>query len=224
MHAARPAGPPPPRAQAAGPAAAVLAAAVLAAFALAGCGGTAAPTTTTAPATSAGAQQFEGAALPGEPAPPFALTDIDGAPVSLASYRGRVTVLAFLQAGCRACTLIAQQLRGALDELGSAAPPVLIVSVEPAHDTPARVAAFLHSVSLSGRALWLTGPPAGLAAIWRAYRVRTPAQGQAAFELAAPVYLIDAQGRERVIYEQEQLTPEGLAHDIARLQGRPDGG
>ncbi len=31
--------------------------------------------------------------------------------------------------------------------------------------------------------------------------------------------LIDAAGRERVLYETEQLTPEALAHDIRALGG-----
>ena len=43
--------------------------------------------------------------------------------------------------------------------------------------------------------------------------------GAAAFAAAAEVRLLDAQGRERVVFGSEQLTPEALAHDIGRLQG-----
>jgi cytochrome oxidase Cu insertion factor (SCO1/SenC/PrrC family) len=116
--------------------------------------------------------------------------------------------------------LIAQQIRGALDRLAA---PVrtLVVSVAPRADTPARIARFLGSVSLAGRVRWLTSPVATLRHVWRAYRVVTPASGRGAFERSASVLLIDRAGFERVLYQQEQLTPESLRDDIARLRGRP---
>lgn len=170
-------------------------------------------------AVSAASSEFQGAALPaGTEAPGFTLTDQQGRPVSLIQYRGQVVVLSFIDSTCApACVLIAQQIRGALDELDQPV-PVLFVSVDPTGDTPANVRRFLAGASLTGRATYLTGPASALPRVWRAYRVRTPAQGRAAFERAAPVLLIDPQGDERVLYEQEQLTPESLAHDIGKLQ------
>jgi protein SCO1/2 len=168
------------------------------------------------------ASPFDGAALPSSPpAPDFKLTDQTGGAVSLAGHRGRVTVLAFLYSSCGAtCVLIAQQIRGALDDLTSPA-SVLIVSADPASDTPARVRRFLGQVSLSGRAQYLTGSLAQLRPVWRAYRVAPAADGRAAFERTANVLLIDRLGRKRVLFGLEQLTPESLAHDIARLDGEP---
>jgi cytochrome oxidase Cu insertion factor (SCO1/SenC/PrrC family) len=180
-----------------------------------GCGGGALAT------SSQSEQGFAGAALPANVnAPIFSLIDVGGTRVGLAAQRGRVTILAFLYSDCTACVLIAQQIRGALDEL-STPPAVLIVSVDTAQDTPARVRSFLHQVSLEGRVHYLVGPADALRAVWRAYHVTTPARGRAAYERAASVLLIDPRGRERVIYEQEQLTPEALAHDIRELQERP---
>jgi hypothetical protein len=46
--------------------------------------------------------------------------------------------------------------------------------------------------------------------------VRTP--GAQDYEAALPVYVLDRSGDERVIYQEEQLTPEALAHDIRALQ------
>jgi hypothetical protein len=54
--------------------------------------------------------------------------------------------------------------------------------------------------------------------VWREYGVRTPAAGRSAFEAAVTVLLIDRRGRQRVIFQPEQLTPEGLAHDIRALE------
>ncbi len=191
----------------------LMAALAMISVAVSGCGGG-----SLAP-SSPPEQQFDGPALPPTPAPDFTLLDIDGKPASLAALRGRVTIVAFLYSDCTACTLLAQQIRGALDEL-STPPAVLIVSVDPPVDTPARVRAFLTRTSLTGRVRYLVAPRRALEAAWSAYRVRVPANGREAFERAAPVLLIDKQGRERVIYEEEQLTPEALAHDVDTLAAR----
>ena len=94
----------------------------------------------------------------------------------------------------------------------------LIVSVDPAGDTPARVHRFLEQVSLSGRARYLTGSRARLAPVWRAYGIVPASAGEAAFARVASVFLLDRDGRERVVFQQEQLTPEALAHDVRKLQ------
>jgi cytochrome oxidase Cu insertion factor (SCO1/SenC/PrrC family) len=164
---------------------------------------------------------FAGAALPlGVIAPAFSLNDQRGQPQSLAAHRGHVTVLTFLHPACGACVLVAQQIRGALDQL-SRPPTVLIVSAEPAADTAARAKRFLTRVSLGGRAEYLSGTQRQLQPIWRAYHVTPPSVGRSTFERSASVLLIDRQGRERVVFGLEQLTPESLAHDIGKLDGEP---
>jgi cytochrome oxidase Cu insertion factor (SCO1/SenC/PrrC family) len=165
---------------------------------------------------------FDGAELPSPvPAPGFALTDQLGHPVSLGALRGQVTVLTFLYSTCGAtCQLIAQQIRGALDELARPV-TVLVISANPAGDTPARVSRFLAQVSLSGRVHYLTGPLAQLRGVWRAYRIAPAADGRSAFERTATVLLLDRRGRERVLFGLEQLTGESLAHDIRKLDGEP---
>lgn len=179
------------------------------------------------PAPAGTGTRFDGAPLPGAPAPAFTLRDQDGREVSLGAYRGRVVVLTFLYLGCGApCTLIAQQIRGALDELAAAhapEPAVLIVSADPRSDTRAGVAHLLAEVSLSGRALYLSGSPAQLRAVWRAYDVKPASAGRSVFAEYAPVLLIDARGAERVLFQSEQLTPEALSHDIATLERRRGG-
>jgi protein SCO1/2 len=162
---------------------------------------------------------LDGPELPAQPAPGFALVDQSGRRATLAQYRGQVVVLAFVGSTCApGCVLVAQQIRGALDDVGHPV-PVLLVSVDPTADTPAHVAQFLRAVSLARRARFLAAPASSLPALWRAYRITTPGAGRARFERSISVLLIDPQGRERVLYEPEQLTPETLAHDIGALQG-----
>ncbi|HEX4436353.1 MAG TPA: SCO family protein [Solirubrobacteraceae bacterium] len=183
---------------------------------------TVAPAVATTTETTVAAQGgFDGAALPGShPAPDFSLDDQYGRHLSLASLRGAPVLLAFLYSGCGApCVLIAQQIRGALDELGSHPIPVVIVSADPAGDTPVAVRRFLAEVSLSGRVYYLTGSDAQLHRIWSAYDVHPAAAGRATFAKYATVRLLDSRGRERVVYGSEQLTPDALAHDAAKLAG-----
>lgn len=182
---------------------------------------------------------FDGAALPaGSRAPAFTLPDQRGQSVSLSAYRGRVLVLVFLSSSCRSCVLVAQQVRGALDELagpgstprggsGSPVPAVrtLFVSTNPKADTHASVGRFLTETSLNGRVEYLTGDPAGLQPVWHAYGIAPASAGKAASqaptavsEAPTSVLLIDRYGNERVEFGLEQLTPESLAHDIRLLR------
>lgn len=161
---------------------------------------------------------FDGAALPPGVTPPaFTLRDERGAPAALSSYPGQVIVLAFLSSKCGAtCVVIAQQIRGALDELPQTV-PVLIVSADPQADTPADVARFLAQTSLTGRVRWLTGTQAQLRKVWHAFRVLPTSAGRAAFARSTSVFVIDRNGHERVIFQLEQLTPEALSHDVRKL-------
>jgi cytochrome oxidase Cu insertion factor (SCO1/SenC/PrrC family) len=193
------------------------AAALATAIALTGCSSSAAPST--APGFSETANSgFDGAAIPpGEKAYPFTLTDQMGDRVSLGEYRGRTVIVAFVYSTCgRVCVLLAQQIRGALDELPKPV-PVLLISAEPSADTAASVAAFLSEVSLTGRVRYLTGSAATLRPIWRAYRVTPPERDRAGFENTISLVLIDDAGEERVLFQLEELTPEALAHDARRL-------
>jgi protein SCO1/2 len=192
-----------------------------------GCGssssasGTAATSSSTpAAAQTPSASGFDGAALPaGVPAPAnFTLPDLTGgAPVSLSSYRGRVTIVAFPYSRCGAtCVVIAQQIRGALDELAQPV-PVLLISADPSSDTPGRARSFLARASLSGRASYLSGTLAQLREVWRSFDVVPASAGHAAFDRSASVFVLDRSGHERVIFQLEQLTPEALSHDVRKL-------
>jgi protein SCO1/2 len=197
-----------------------LAAALAVAVLLAGCPGGSSSSSSSSSAT--GATQgsgFDGAALPaGVAAPGFTLTDQQGRSVSLARYRGQPTVVSFLYPTCGpTCILVAQQIRGALDQLPHPV-PVLIISADPAADSPANVSRFLAQVSLAGRVEYLSGSAQQLQAVWRSYRITPPSSSRSSFDRAASVLLIDRAGDERVQFGLEQLTPEALIHDIGKLQ------
>jgi protein SCO1/2 len=225
-------------------------------MALVGCAGNSGarsdstPTEAPAPGTTS-ETGFDGGLLPAGVKPhAFTLTDQYGRRVSLSSFRGKVVILAFLYSTSKATApLIAQQVRGALDELEEheadlatghetgvttgretgghetgaatrrgAGVAALAVSVDPTADTRAHVRAFLRATSLTGRLEYLTSSRTRLDAVWRAYRVVPASAGEGAYERGAFVLLLDKTGAERVNFSLEELTPEGLAHDVRKLE------
>jgi protein SCO1/2 len=159
---------------------------------------------------------FAGATIAaGARAPDVRLRDQDGRVFDLADERGHVVVMTFLYSTCQdTCPVIAQQIRGALDQLGHDVPAVAI-SVDPAQDTPLHAKAFLLEQHLTSRMRFLLGDRAQLAPIWRAYGIR-PERIDA--EHTVHVLLVDGRGHLRVGFPADHLTPEGLAHDIAVLE------
>jgi protein SCO1 len=151
---------------------------------------------------------------PGATAPHFSLRDQDGRRVTMAGYRGRPLAVTFVYSTCEdTCPALVDQVRGALDDTGLDV-PLLAVSVDPANDTPARARRFLNERRMTGRARFLLGSRAELAPVWKGYGVQPQTDD---LEHSATVVLVDAQGRQRVGFPYDQLTPEALAHDLRRL-------
>jgi protein SCO1/2 len=74
------------------------------------------------------------------PAPPLALTDQHGDTVTLARFHGRPVVVAFAYAHCTTvCPVVVREMLDARTRFGAAAPPLLIVTLDPWRDTPARL-------------------------------------------------------------------------------------
>jgi cytochrome oxidase Cu insertion factor (SCO1/SenC/PrrC family) len=160
------------------------------------------------------------------PAPEFHLRDQRGAPVSVRGLRGKPVVIAFIDPVCRnLCPLEAAALGKVVRDLGSRAPAVVAVSVNPWADTSANFKADARAWQLPSSWRWATGSRAGLARVWRSYGVTVQVQTK---RLAGVTvrnvihtegsYVIDARGFERALFlypfraadierELEQLGP-----------------
>jgi protein SCO1/2 len=92
--------------------------------------------------------------------------------------------------------------------------PVYGISVDPANDTPRSAQAFLLEQKMKGRMEFLLGSRAALEPLWSAFGIAPQTRGR---EHSAYVVLLDAHGRQRVGFPFARLTPDGLAHDLARL-------
>jgi protein SCO1/2 len=159
---------------------------------------------------------LEGARIaPGVMAPDFKLRDENGTTFSMRDLRGKPVVVTFLYSTCRdTCPATAQQIRGALDQLGHDVPAVAI-SVDPANDTPESARRFLAEQNMTGRMKFVLGSRAQLEPIWRAYGT-TPQSVQQ--EHNARAVLVDARGRQRVGFPMNQTSPEMIVHDLRVLE------
>ena len=167
--------------------------------------------------TAGSATGFEGALRPPDlrAEPLDGLRDEDGRPLSLTRHKGQVVVMTFLYTTCEdTCPLTAQQIRGALDDLGTDV-PVVAVSVDPANDDAENARRFLVEQQMIGRMHFALGDEQALERQWSAYGIAPQRDGK---EHSAYVVLVDGDGYQRIGWPVDQLTPEGLAHDIRVLQ------
>ena len=193
------------------------------------------------------ATSFEGTELdPVRAATGFQLHDQFENTVSLGDLAGKVVVLTFLYTNCPdICPVITETLKRAHEQLGDDADEVRMVaiSVDPARDTVEQVHGYSERSGMLDRWAFLVGTEEELAPIWSAYYIAAQRQelekdGGALDQLAdeadshanadieelgylvahsSAAYLIDRQGRLRVLFTELSLDPEPLLHDIRLL-------
>ena len=143
--------------------------------------------------------------VPHSKAPSFTLTDQTGHLMSLASLRGKVVVLEFMDPHCTdICPIVSQEFIAAYHDLRRLASKVafLAVNVNRYHLQVADVAAFSSEQHLTTIPAWhfMTGPFPALRAVWRAYGEDVYAPGPNADVVHSSfMFFIDPQGRERYL-------------------------
>ncbi|MGZ8299348.1 MAG: SCO family protein [Rhodoplanes sp.] len=142
------------------------------------------------------APAFQGATVGG----PIQLTDQNGQPFSDQSLRGKPFLVFFGFTHCPdVCPTALFEVSEIMRRLGpdAARAAALFISVDPERDTPAVLKEYLSSFDPNLQAL--TGDPAAIAAVAKAYRVyykKVPLEGEDyTLDHTALVYLMDKQGR-----------------------------
>ena len=103
---------------------------------------------------------------------PFALTDQAGKRVTDKDFRGRYLLVFFGFTNCPdVCPSALQVMAAALDKLGPKGQKItpVFITVDPERDTPAQLATYLKS--FHPRLVGLSGTPAEIEAVTKAYRV-----------------------------------------------------
>ncbi len=173
-------------------------------------------------ATSQAGQQSatnanQGVLLGATPVPAFSLTDQNGATVTLDSLKGRPTVFTFFDSVCphADCPLIAHYLDLTAQNLGGDAGKVnwVALSLNPWHDTPQTVTAFINNQRLSLHLTYLLGTASQLQPLWDAFHMQSIEQADGVVIHTTGVYLLDSQARE-LVYMDEGFDPRALGADV----------
>lgn len=163
----------------------------------------------------------------GRPLPGFKLVDQDGQPFGPERLTGQWTVLFFGFTHCPdVCPTTLATLAAARRELSTLPadqpPAVVLVSVDPGRDTPARLAEYVRffDPSFTG----VSGEPTAIEALTRelgvAVLVSEPGEaGGYTIDHTATLFLVNPQGRLAAIFGTPH-TPQGIAHDYRLIVER----
>lgn len=172
---------------------------------------------------AAGGARIGNAVAPGERAPDFALTNQDGAAVSLASLRGRLVLLDFIYASCPGPCPILTATHVALqrmlpDDLRARAHFVSI-TIDPARDSPAALRAYAaaRGVDLEGWS-FLTGSVEDVDAVLRAYGVGNVRKRDGTVDHLVITFLIDEEGGIVERYVGFDHDAEALLRDLGKTR------
>lgn len=132
---------------------------------------------------------------------PFQLVDQNGRPATEKVLKGKWTAIFFGFTYCPdVCPLTLQTLAEVQDKLGPKAKDfqVVFISVDPERDTPQQIKTYLEAGPFPKGTIGLTGSPAQVAAVAKAYHVFYQKRGEGtdyAVDHSTPAYLMDPKGR-----------------------------
>ena len=170
-----------------------------------------------ATAQNGGPQAVNFAALP------FSLVDGAGHPVTMASLRGKVVAMTFLDPVCTTdCPLIAQEFKASAAALGAEQSKVAFVAVaaNPIYYQQQAVAAFDAQEHLTTLPDWhfVTGSLAELRRLWLFYGVEVTAPSAGSMAVHNDVtYLFDPSGRARVVLNTDPGSSAVLRSSFSAL-------
>ncbi len=155
---------------------------------------------------------LQGTYLGSVAAPDFRLKDQTGRPVSLAQFKGQPVILTFLYTHCpNQCPLTAEKLHAVMQNLGAAAHnvAVLAVSTDPRGDTPTCALSFSRAHRMENYWHYLLGTQSQLAPVWSDYSVyATPTANGGTVNHTTAIFIIDKQGRERVLLDNSNSSDQ----------------
>jgi protein SCO1 len=171
------------------------------------------------PTTSSGLQ---GTDLGGVRSSAFSLHDQFGKVVTLAQFAGKPIVLTFMYTRCPdVCPIMAERLHSVMVGLGADARQrvaMVAISVDPRGDTVATALNFSQAHHMVDYWHFLVGTQSELAPVWTAYAIDAQPAASTVSMHTAILYVIDKQGRERALLDQDFTTGQ-LTGDLKTLLG-----
>jgi protein SCO1 len=161
-------------------------------------------------------------------APRTVLVDSAGKPFELSSLRGKVVVVSFVYTTCTGVcpgtTQAMVRVKQALEEARLWGDSVAFVSItlDPGRDTPDALRRYAR-LFRADDAAWhfLSGPPERVRSVIADWGMWVKAGPTGVLDHPSRVFLLDARGHQREIYNLEFLTPSAVLQDVRGLLGEP---
>jgi protein SCO1 len=156
------------------------------------------------------------------PAPAFTLTSQDGAPVSLADFRGKVVAVTFIYTLCTdTCPVLTPMMSFVQDRLGpdfGTKIAFVSITVDPERDTPAVLKEYAEAFG-ANPAGWafVTGAPETIREVTRRYGVFAEKTADGDVDHSFLTSIVDRRGILRVQYLGARFDPEEFRRDLLSL-------
>jgi protein SCO1/2 len=156
------------------------------------------------------------------PAPEFVLTSQDGAPVTLADFRGKVVAVTFILTMCTAtCPVLTPMMSFVQDQLGNdfgTKIAFVSITVDPERDTAEVLKQYAQAfgANLAGWS-FLTGSPQAIREVTHRYGVYASKTGDGDVEHTFLTSIVDPRGILRVQYLGVRFDPGEFRRDLLSL-------
>ena len=154
---------------------------------------------------------------------PISLIDVDGAAVTQADFKDQPSLVYFGYTHCPdVCPTTLYTVAQALREPGGYDVQPIMITVDPARDTPAVMRQYVHSGGFPAGLIGLTGSQAQVDAAANAFKVfhqNHPIEGAPAdaynVDHSSLLYVMDKQWRTRAVINSVHTSPADIAQCIA---------
>ena len=155
-------------------------------------------------------------------APPFELTSQDNKTVKIADFHGKAVAVTFIFTYCPdICPLLTEKMVDVQNALGADFGPriaFISITLDPERDTPAVLKDFAQFWGTKPKGWsFLTGTPAQIRAVTRAYGVYAKKQQDGSIDHTLLTSLIDPEGRIRVQYIGYRFDADEFRRDLLSL-------
>jgi protein SCO1/2 len=156
------------------------------------------------------------------PAPEFVLTSQDGAPITLADFRGKVVAVTFILTMCTAtCPVLTPMMSFVQDQLRNdfgTKIAFVSITVDPERDTPDVLKQYAQAFG-ADFAGWsfLTGSPEAIREVTHRYGVYASKTADGDVEHTFLTSIVDSRGILRVQYLGVRFDPEEFRRDLLSL-------
>jgi protein SCO1/2 len=158
------------------------------------------------------------------PAPRTVLTDSAGKPFELDSLKGKVVLVSFVYTTCTGVcpgtTQAMVRVRNALKDakLWGTSVEFVSITLDPGRDKPDVLRRYATLFRADDPAWhFLSGPPEKVRSVIADWGMWVKALPSGALDHPSRVFLLDARGHQREIYNLEFLTPQSVLEDVRGL-------